>query len=184
MNGSFCSGPDPLAVFLRLASAVLAGSIFLFAGCTSLSVERDHSEIMARLPQPQLVSLGHAWEAACLAASHEPGGQVFCGAGNSMQPLYADGTTIVVGHYDYAKLQPGMAVVYWSHRGNRVCHVIVGQSFRGYIMQGLNNNRWDEEYVTQKNYIGVVTQAFASLNSRTQPVLASTIASSSRLGAN
>jgi hypothetical protein len=186
MNCSPKSGSHPFAIFLRRVSVViaLAGSISFFSGCTSLSVERDHSEIMARLPQPQLVIQGHAMEAACRAAAHEPGGQVLCGAGNSMKPLYADGTAVVVGHYDYAKLQSGMAVVYWSHRGYRVCHVIIGHFYLGYIVQGLNNNRWDNEYVTPENYVGVITQAFASIDTRAQPILASTITPSSQIGAN
>jgi len=163
--------------------ALTVSSIF-FSGCTTLSVERDHSEIMAHLPQPQLVIPGHVMEAACQAAAHVPGGQVLCGAGNSMKPLYAEGTAVVVGHFDYDKLHPGMAVVYWSHRGFRVCHVIIGQSYRGYIMQGLNNNRWDDECVTRENYVGVITQAFASFDTRSQPVLASTITPSSQIGAN
>lgn len=164
--------------------AALAASLIFFSGCTTLSVERDHSEIMARLPQPQFVLPGHELEAACQAAAHVPGGQVLYGKGDSMKPLYAEGTAIVVGHFDYAKLQPGMAMVYWSHRGFRVCHVIIGQSYRGYIMQGLNNSRWDDECVTPENYIGVITQAFASFDTRAQPVLASTIAPSSQIGAN
>ena len=101
-----------------------------------------------------------------------------------MKPLYADGTAVVVGHYDYAKLKPGMAVVYWSHRGFRVCHVIIGQFYRGYIVQGLNNNRWDDEYVTSENYVGVITHAFAPLNTQTQPIVASTITPSIQIGAN
>jgi hypothetical protein len=186
MNCDPCSVPHPFSIFLKRAFVViaLAGISLFFTGCTTLSVERDHGDIMARLPQPQLVVPGQALAAACQAASHEPGGQVLYGAGNSMKPLYADGTAVVVGHYDYAKLQPGMAVVYWSHRGFRVCHVIIGQFYRGYIVQGLNNDRWDEECVTPENYIGVITQAFASFDSRTQPVLASTVTPSIQLGVN
>jgi hypothetical protein len=51
-------------------------------------------------------------------------------------------------------------------------------------VQGLNNNRWDNEYVTPENYVGVITQAFASFDTRAQPVLASTITPSSQSGAN
>jgi hypothetical protein len=185
MNCHPCSVSHHFTTFLHRASVLaLAETTFFFTGCTSLSVERDHGEIMARLPRPQLVVPGLALTAACQAASHEPGGQVLYGAGNSMKPLYADGTAVVVGRCDYAKLQPGMAVVYWSHRGFRVCHVIIGQSYRGYIMQGLNNNRWDDEYVTPKNYVGVITQAFASFDTRIQPAVALATTPSSQLGAN
>jgi signal peptidase I len=176
----------PFSVFLQRAFVViaLAGICFSFAGCTTLSVERNRSEIMARLPQPHLVIPGNAFEAACLAAAHVPGAQVLYGAGNSMEPLYADGTAVVVDHYDYTKLQPGMAVVYWSNLGYRICHVIIGQSYRGFIMQGLNNDCRDDEYVTPENYIGVITQAFASFDSDVQPVLASAVTPSSQIWVN
>ncbi len=177
---------DRPSVFLKQAFVViaLAGISFSFAGCTTLSVERDRSEIMASLPQPHLVIPGYALEAACLAAAHMPGAQVLYGAGNSMEPLYADGTAVVVGYCDYAKLQPGMAVVYWSDRGYRVCHVIIGQSYRGFIMQGLNNDCRDDECVTPENYIGVITQAFAPFDSHVQPVLVSAVTPSSQIGIN
>ena len=38
----------------------------------------------------------------------------------------------------------------------------VGETRGGFLVQGVNNDREDAELVTPDNYIGVITQAFAS----------------------
>ena len=46
--------------------------------------------------------------------------------------------------------------------GRRVAHSVVGETRGGFLVQGVNNDEEDPELVTPDNFIGVITQAFAS----------------------
>ncbi len=116
----------------------LTGLLFGFTGCTSISIQHDLTTVMARLPQPELVGPGQELQTAEKEASKIPGAGALCGTGQSMAPLYAEGTAVVVVPYNFEKLHTGMAVVYWSSRGYRVGHVLIGETRNGFIAQGLN----------------------------------------------
>jgi hypothetical protein len=68
----------------------------------------------------------------------------------------------VVRRVPYADIKPGMIIVYrakWAHKN--VQHVASYKSPWGYAMQGLNNDRFDPEYCTPSNYLGVTVAIFA-----------------------
>jgi signal peptidase I len=147
----------------RLAAVlVLAGGALFFSGCSSLSVRRDLDTIVAMAPAPVLVKKGAELRSAEAAAASVTGAQAFLGAGESMEPIYASGTAIVVTPCDYTNLQPGMSVVYVNHDGRGVAHTLVEKQGNGWIAQGVNNPEQDADLVTARNLVGVITQAYAS----------------------
>ena len=147
----------------RLAVVLaMAGGALFFSGCSSLSVRRDLDTIVAMAPAPVLVKQGTELRSAEAAAANVTGAQAFLGAGESMQPIYASGTAIVVTPCDYSDLRPGMSVVYVNHDGRGVAHALVEKSGSGWIAQGVNNPEQDEDLVTARNLVGVITQAYAS----------------------
>lgn len=142
--------------------ALAAGGLF-FGGCTStLSSGRSLETIVGFAPAPVLVQKGHELSAADEAAAHTTGAQAFIGAGDSMQPIYASGTAIVVTPVDFAQLRPGMSVVYVNAEGRGVAHALVESTREGWVAQGVNNPEPDRDLVTATNLVGVITQAYAS----------------------
>jgi hypothetical protein len=113
-------------------------------------------------PVPQIVAKGQELHAAEEAAARIRGGQAFRGIGESMEPLYTSGTAIVVTPVDFTKLRKGMQVLYVNHDGFGVAHVLVGDLPGGWIAQGVGNKDEDQDLVTPRNLVGVITQAYAS----------------------
>ena len=147
----------------RLAAiVVLAGGALFYSGCSSLSVRRDLDTIVALAPAPVLVTKGAELRTAEAAAANVTGAQAFLGAGESMEPIYASGTAIVVTPCDYSNLRPGMSVVYVNHDGRGVAHTLVEKLGNGWIAQGVNNPEQDADLVTARNLVGLITQAYAS----------------------
>jgi hypothetical protein len=102
-----------------------------------------------------------------------PRSTVLVGHGNSMLPLYPDGTILVVQEIAWRNLTPGMSVVYGADVNNPynlVCHVIEERaSEREWSVRGLGNAEPDRILVTPENYIGVVIAALR-LRDGTQPI--------------
>ncbi len=146
---------------LSAVLAMTAGAL-VFSGCSSLSVSRDLDTIVALAPAPVLVKKGAELRTAEAAAANVTGAQAFLGAGESMQPIYASGTAIVVTPAEFTDLRPGMSVVYVNRDGRGVAHALVEKSGGGWIARGVNNPQQDEELVTVRNLVGVITQAYAS----------------------
>src|ERR1022692_4098744 len=94
-----------------VALSLVVGAFF-FSGWSSVSVRRDLDTIVAMAPAPVLVKKGLELRSAEAAAAKTAGAQAFKGAGDSMLPIYASGTAIVVSPCDYSDLRPGMSVVY------------------------------------------------------------------------
>jgi len=140
----------------------MAAGALVFSGCSSLSVGRDLDMIVALAPAPVLVSQGAELRSAEAAAANVVGAQAFLGAGESMQPLYASGTAIVVTPCAFSDLRAGMSVVYVNRGGRGVAHALVAKSGGGWIAQGVNNPDQDKDLVTTRNFVGVITQAYAS----------------------
>jgi hypothetical protein len=154
------TGPSLGRIAIVLGLAV--GALF-FSGCSStLSVRSNLDAIVALSPAPVLVKQGTELRTAEAAAAGTAGAQAFVGAGDSMQPIYASGTAIVVTPCDYAMLRPGLSVVYVNHNGRGVAHALVAKSGDGWIAQGVNNPDADADLVTARNLVGVITQAYAS----------------------
>jgi signal peptidase I len=112
-------------------------------------------------PEPVIVAEGLEMEVAEAAAA-EMGGTAFWGVGESMQPLYAPKTAIVIKELAYDDIKKGMTVVYRKPNGKYVAHAVVGEDANGYIVQGMNNAEPDEVSVNEKNLVGVITAAFSA----------------------
>ena len=143
------------------ALALIVGALG-FSGCSTLTASRNLDAVVALAPAPVLVNQGQELRAAEAAASHLAGAQAFIGAGESMEPIYASGTAIVVTPCDFAQLRPGMSVVYVNAEGRGVAHALVEATRSGWVAQGANNLAPDADLVTARNFVGVITQAFAS----------------------
>lgn len=145
---------------LLLTTVVIAGSaLTVQAGIKS---ERMLAAIIERTPAPRLVAEGKQLKAAEEFAAKLPRAHALWGIGRSMEPLYATNTAVVVQEIDYDDIKKGMTVVYVKNNGRRVAHSVVGETRGGYLVQGVNNDQEDTELVTADNFIGVITQAFAS----------------------
>ena len=94
-------------------------------------------------------------------AAREPGREVLFGAGESMAPVYGDGSVLVTRPIDYRQLRAGMTVVYVSIEGHRVAHRLIRLEDHGWRAQGINNDTPDAELVTPENLVGVVYASLA-----------------------
>ena len=159
---------------LLVATLVVAGS----AGVAQAGIksERLLTAIIQRTPAPHLVAEGEQLVAAEKCAAGIPGAQALWGVGSSMEPLYASNTAVVVTRIDYDAIKRGMTVVYVKRNGHRVAHSVVGETRGGYLVQGVNNEEEDVELVTERNFIGIISQAFASADSSFRSSIAQRVA--------
>ena len=79
-----------------------------------------------------------------------------------MEPVYLEGTAVVIRVGGFENLRPGLPVVYRDHRGVAVAHMVVAHKDGGWVAVGLNNDGCDVDLITEDNFVGVITQAFAS----------------------
>jgi len=166
----------PVTLAARLAALLaLAGWALCCAGCSSLSVRRDLDTIVAMAPAPVIVTKGQELHTAEAAASHLAGAEAFVGAGDSMEPIYASGTAIVVMPCDFSLLRPGMSVVYVNQDGRGVAHALVSETRAGWVAQGVNNPERDPDLVTARNLVGIITQAYASSDTPLRREIASRV---------
>lgn len=149
------------AVRAALAGLALAACMF-FAGCSTATSESNLLMFAAHAPLPTIVPRGTELAAAEQAAKLQHGCIAVRGSGSSMEPVYLDGTAVVIRAGGYERLQAGQAVVYLSRRGTTVAHMLVRPTDYGWVAEGLNNDRSDSDLVTADNLVGVITQAFAS----------------------
>ena len=151
----------------RRSTRLALAALFLVAGSAlvaqaGIKSERTIAAIISQTPAPRLVEEGKQLKTAEQAAKLLPGAQAFWGIGQSMEPLYATNTAVVVQEIDYENIKKGMTVVYMKSTGVRVCHSVVGETRGGYLVQGVNNDEEDAELITKDNFIGVIVQAYAS----------------------
>ena len=150
----------------RLLALLALSTVSVFAGIKS---ERQLAAIIDHTPAARLVADGQQLKSAEAAAAAIPGAEAFWGIGESMEPLYATNTAIVVSPIAYDDVKKGMTVVYVKSNGRRVAHSIVGETRGGYLVQGVNNDEPDAEIVSEKNLIGVITAAYATADSQFTP---------------
>ncbi len=90
--------------------------------------------------------------------------QSFQGIGESMEPVYTQGTALVIRRTTCDEVKRGMTVVYfWRNAYGLpvyVAHVVVGEDGKGFMVQGVNNPEPDARSVNESNLIGVVVAAF------------------------
>ena len=121
---------------------------------------------VAASPRPKVLPASEASRLALQTASSHPGAFVVRGRGESMRPLYPNGTILVVQPLPYPNLQRGMTVMFRSRANHTVAHVLVARTADGWRTSGLNNRRHDYLQVTADNIAGVVVAAFIEGNAR------------------
>jgi hypothetical protein len=105
------------------------------------------------------------------------------GVGESMEPLYATHTAIVVAPVEYKNLQKGMTVVYVNREGRMVAHALTGDLPKGWVAQGVNNDDEDDDLVTADNLVGVIVKAYSEMHSEYRTMLAKQLIAKGRLPA-
>jgi hypothetical protein len=124
--------------------------------------KRQLAAIIKETPAARLVAEGEQLKEAEKTAAQIKNAITLWGVGQSMEPLYAPNTAVVVAPIKYDDIKKGMTVVYVKNNGRRVAHSVIGETRGGYLVQGINNDEADAEVVNEGNLIGVVVQAFAS----------------------
>jgi len=123
-------------------------------------------------PRPVATAEAAAWQQASTLAENTPAAFVLVGSGQSMCPLYAPGTILVLQQLPYAKLKRGQTVLYRSKEQKVVAHLLVVKARDGWRAQGLNNPVHDMEPVSPDNLVGVVIAAFKPVASdRSMPLV-------------
>jgi len=149
--------------------SVARTTFLLFAVLTVLAPLRagDQSDaawisgiFTGRSPLPESVTKSDAPRRAQAVATTRPGTFVLVGGGESMRPLYTDGTILVCRQLPYAELARGMTALYRNKENRVVAHVLVAKARDGWRVAGLNNRLHDMEPVVAGNLVGVVFAAF------------------------
>ena len=158
--------------------ALLVSSVRVDAGIKS---QRQLAAILNQTPAPQLVTEGEQLKQAEKTAAQIKDAFALWGVGQSMEPLYAPNTAVVVAPIKYDNVKKGMTVVYVKRNGRRVAHSVIGETRDGYLVQGINNDEADAEVVNEGNLVGVVVQAFASTDTSFRSGLTLQIAANGKL---
>ena len=148
---------------IRVAGALVAVLVGFSTGTQAgIKSQRQLSAIATHTPAPHVVTEGDQLKHAEKMAAQIKDAIAFRGIGQSMEPLYAPNTAVVVAPIRYDDIKKGMTVVYVKRSGRHVAHAVIGETRGGYLVQGINNDEADAEVVTERNLIGVVVQAYAS----------------------
>jgi len=140
------------------------GLLLLLGGLVGTARETDDPWVRGiftgKSPRPMQFVEAEAWQRATELADLTPGAFVLVGGGESMQPLYAPGSILVMQQCAYEKLERGQTALYRNHAGKVVAHVLITKARDGWRVAGLNNRIHDMEPVLQQNLVGVVIAAF------------------------
>jgi hypothetical protein len=164
-----------------LALMVIAAMATAHAGIRS---ERLLAAILKATPEATLVPSGEQLSRADEAAARIGGATAFWGVGKSMEPLFPSETAIVVAPIRFKDLRKGMTVVYFNRRGRMVAHSLTGDLPKGWIAQGVNNDKEDDDLVTKQNLVGVIVQAYAAMESQLRIALTEELVAKGRLPAS
>jgi len=137
--------------------ALLLGWLGLLAGCHEPAV------LQAKLSPPVALITRDPWKEAALVAARVPLSSVVIGHGHSMDPLYPEGTVLVLQQLRWENLRAGMTAIYNKDPENpyhMVAHVLLKREENEWLAQGLANDRPDKVLVTADNYTGTVVAAF------------------------
>jgi len=152
-----------LSKFARRTSLMaVVSAAALLTGGRALAVDSNLLMFAEHAPMPRIVARGTEMAAAEEAVARQHGCFAVQGEGISMEPVYLAGTALVVHVGGYEQLSAGTPVVYKNSRGVTVAHMLVEKKDGGWVAVGLNNRRNDDELVTEDNFVGVITEAFAS----------------------
>lgn len=146
----------------------LLGLIFCSPHVSASSLELHYvgGHYVAASPRPEVLPCGEASRLAQRYAAARPGAFVVRGQGRSMQPLYPNGTLLVVQPMPFAALQRGMTVMFRHGANHTVTHVLVAKAADGWRTAGLNNRSDDYVCVNAGNIAGVVIAAFTEVETR------------------
>lgn len=147
---------DSLPAVLTGARLALLLIAFCMEGCASPPEREPGVGISPSADVP----IDQAWHDAKAVAARGAGRMPAVGTGSSMQPVYGDNTLLVINPIAYDDLLPGMTVAYCNRQGVRVVHRLVVKLADGWRIEGLNNNRPDDDVVTRQNLIGVIYATF------------------------
>jgi hypothetical protein len=174
--------PRNISRAARVTAAFILATLVCGARAeASIKSERQLIAIISRTPAPKLVNEGQQLKEAEKMAAQIKDATAFLGIGESMEPLYAPNTAVVVAPIDYDSIKKGMTVVYVKSNGRRVAHSVIGETRGGYLVQGVNNDEADAEVVNEKNLIGVIVQAYASIDTGLRSELSRQFAAQGRL---
>lgn len=182
------NSPNSSRRLSRVLRAVVFASVsFLSVGAAQaagIKSERLLAAIINQTPDTTLVSAGEQMKRAEAAAAQIQGAEAFWGVGKSMEPLYTSRTAIVVAPVKFKELKKGMTVVYMNSRGRMVAHSLIGDLPKGWIAQGVGNDKEDDDLVTPKNLVGVIVQAFSEMQSEYRVALTKDLVAKGRLVAS
>lgn len=160
----------------RRAPWIFSG-LLLLSGLVGTAREADDAWIRGvftgRSPRPVVADETAAWQQAGELAQLIPGAFVLVGAGESMRPLYAPGTIMVMQQCAFAELKPGQTALYRNKAGKVVAHVLITRARDGWRAAGLNNRLHDMEPVLAGNLVGIVVAAFQPARSGSRAQFAS-----------
>lgn len=171
----------------RGCRGVLAGFMFValtVAAEAGIKSERLLAAILQHTPESVLVPAGEQMKRAEAAAAAIPGATAFWGVGGSMEPLFSDKTAVVVAPVAFKDLKKGMTVVYLNRRGRLVAHSLTGDLPKGWIAQGVANEKEDDDLVTKRNLIGVIVDAYSEMESEFRVALTKDLVAKGRLVAS
>lgn len=112
----------------------------------------------------RIVTEAKPWKRAWEIARRVPNSDVLVGHGDTMRPLYVEGTVLVVQTIELSHLRPGMTVVFMNSRGDPFtmkAQVLVKQYEDGdWLVTGVKEGSPRARgQLTQSNYVGVVVAA-------------------------
>lgn len=136
-------------------------AVMLLDGCAHYTPASNMALFARKAPAPTLVSRGKQFAMAEAHAAQNDNSFVLFGSGRSMEPMYPSETAVVVHECSFRTLEIGMPVVYRNGRGFYVAHMLVGDVPGGWLAIGVNNTEPDDDLVTGKNFVGVITAAYA-----------------------
>ncbi len=151
------------ALFLTFRSVMplimIVVLLVILSGCAGGS---EGSLVSKAVPATDVGRM-QAWDDAERVVALGEGRLTMIGTGKSMQPVYGEGTVLVLTKIDFADLKPGMQVAYVNDDGRQVLHVLIAYDPErlGWKVRGLNNESEDRARVTSSNLVGVVYASFA-----------------------
>jgi hypothetical protein len=131
--------------------------LFLLTGCQGPAL------LHTRLSPPVALVTKDPWQEAAAVAAKVPESSVVIGHGGSMDPLYPEGTVLVLQQMRWENLRPGMTAIYNKDPENpyhMVAHALLKREADEWVAQGLANAQPDRTLVREDNYVGTVVAAF------------------------
>jgi len=116
-----------------------------------------------KLSPPVALVTKDPWQEAAAVAAKVPASTVVIGHGGSMDPLYPEGTVLVLQQMRWENLRPGMTAIYSKDPDNpyhMVAHALLKREADEWLAQGLANAQPDRTLVREDNYVGTVVAAF------------------------